>query len=170
MRGQRRGRAGRRRCAPPWAAEPRLGSQAPKAARAALETSLRQQRLETARAVEATALGDSGRHFGVHRLVPCRLRTRWAAAPLGGATARDGQRPTETPAAHLPARRWPPGGLHGRGGAQDAAAVLKRAPPVSAPVLCAGAAVPPREVRLGPAAPEAPPGAMSRSRSGAGFP
>jgi hypothetical protein len=59
VRGHRLGRAGRRRrfvFAPRFAAQTRLSEDAPNAAAAHLQTFLRQQMLEAARAIRATAL------------------------------------------------------------------------------------------------------------------
>ena len=77
--------------APRFAAETRLGQHAPNAAAAHLQSLLRQQMLDPARAVGATPLGKIVLHFGLHLLIHFSLSAWWAAEPLVVATARDFQ-------------------------------------------------------------------------------
>jgi hypothetical protein len=85
VRGHRLGLACRRRrfaCAPRFAAQTRLGEDAPNAPAAHLETCLRHQILAAARAIRATALDKRVPDFVLEPLLRFGLYTGWPAEPL----------------------------------------------------------------------------------------
>jgi hypothetical protein len=128
VRGDRLGLAGHRRhvaCTPGFAALPRLGSEAPNPAAAAVQALRRPPGLAPACAGGATALGNILLDLRLHLLRGVSWGTGGPAEPLLVATARDLQEPTETTAGKLRVRLSEPRVLHGSGGAQYAAAFWK---------------------------------------------
>src|SRR5919108_1011873 len=103
----------------------RLRQYASNATTAHLQSVLRPQMLETARAVGATPLGKIPRYFVLHLLISVRLGTGWTAEPLVVATARDRQELTHATDLKLGVLLVNPRVLYGSCCAKYAAAFFK---------------------------------------------